>query len=157
MIALCLLSCLAAPLATQSQPASDPPFKAVAASFFAVSVENLATSTQWYSEKLGLSVVMQVPPQGGAAVTVLESGGLIVELVQLSEASPRPAPATTRPELFHGIFKVGFAVKNLDRTVDQLKERGVAIVLGPYPATDTQRANLVIKDNSGNLIQLFGE
>ena len=31
------------------------------------------------------------------------------------------------------------------------------MVMGPYPPRETMRANVVFKDNAGNLIQLFGD
>jgi hypothetical protein len=63
--------------------------------------------SRWYSEKLGLKVVMRVPKTDKAAVTVLEGGGLIVELIQHDDALPLN--------------------------------------------------NVIIKDNAGNLIQVFGK
>lgn len=53
-----------------------------------------------------------------------------------------------------GIFKVGLLVDDLDATLGVLRSRGVAIAFGPYPATANQRANAIIRDNAGNLIQL---
>lgn len=37
-----------------------------------------------------------------------------------------------------------------------LQKRNVEIAFGPYPARKNQRANVIIRDNGGNLIQLFG-
>ena len=154
---LCLLGLLALPgLAAASPdsnvPAIDAVLKAEGA-FFALSVPNLAASTAWYRDKLGLRVVMEVPPQGGVAVAVLEGGGLVVELLQRDGARP-PAGDV---QLTHGFFKAGLTVKDLDRTLAVLRERGVEIAFGPFPASDTQRANAIVRDNAGNLIQLFGE
>jgi hypothetical protein len=58
--------------------------------------------------------------------------------------------------LVQGIFKVGLEVIDFDHTLAVLRERGVIIAYGPYPASATQRANVIIKDNAGNLIQIFG-
>src|SRR5262249_47271594 len=127
MNAISLLLCLAVSSLTEAKLGNDPPFKAVTASFFGVSVADMAASTQWYSQKLGLAVVTQTPIPAGGAVTVLEGGGLTVELIRLTEAAPRTGPASTRPELLHGIFKSGFVVKDLDKTIAQLELRGVPI------------------------------
>ena len=67
---------------------SEPLFNAVTGSYFALSVGDMQASTKWYSEKLGLKVVMNAPKSNKAAVTVLEGGGLIVELIQLDDAVP---------------------------------------------------------------------
>jgi hypothetical protein len=48
-------------------------------------------------------------------------------------------------------------VDDFDGALAALKARGVEIFLGPYPARNGQRANVIVKDNAGNLIQLFGK
>jgi catechol 2,3-dioxygenase-like lactoylglutathione lyase family enzyme len=153
MKTLCLLGLLVLPGLATASPESKGPVLESEGTFFALSVSNLAASTAWYRDKLGLRVVMEVPPQGGTAVTILEGDGLIVELLQRDGARPPAGDA----QLTHGFFKAGILVKDLDRTLARLRERGVEIAFGPYPASDTQRANLILRDNSGNLIQLFGE
>ena len=154
-----LLLALALPLAAraQSSPAAarETPFSTASGAFFALSVADLAASTRWYEEQLGLRVVMRVPVQNGAAVTVLEGGGLTVELLQLEAARPRAGAPADGAQLTHGIFKAGFVVDGLAATVDRLRAQGVEILYGPFPATAEQRANVVIRDNAGNLIQLF--
>ena len=128
-------------------------------SFFALSVADINESANWYSEKLGLKIVMQPPKANQSTVVVLEGGGLIVELIQHDEAQPLSeiAPTIQNKMLIHGIVKVGVIVDNFDTTVAGLKERNVSIVLGPFPATADQRANIIIQDNEGNLIQFFGK
>ena len=32
----------------------------------------------------------------------------------------------------------------------------MSIAFGPFPARPNQRANMIVKDNAGNLIQIFG-
>jgi catechol 2,3-dioxygenase-like lactoylglutathione lyase family enzyme len=148
-IAVCLIATLStsAPATEESPP---PPFKAVTGAFFAVSVPAMASSVHWYSEKLGLSVVLQVA--GTPEVTVLEGGGLIVELIHDPAAGPRLDP----PHLVHGPFKVGFVVQDFESTLAELRARGAEIAFGPYPPSGQQRANVIIRDNAGNLIQIFG-
>ncbi len=127
--------------------------------FFALSVADVNASAEWYSEKLGLEIVMQPPKSNQSTVIVLEGGGLIVELIQLDNALPwsEVAPSIDNNMLVHGIVKVGVIVEDFDKTVEILKERDVSIVLGPFPATADQRANIIIRDNAGNLIQFFGK
>ena len=142
--------------AQSAGPVAEPPFTATGG-FFALSVADLGASTRWYSEKLGLKVVMEVPRQNGSAVTVLEGGGLMVELVQLDAAQPlsRGAPSVREEVHLHGVYKAGVLVENFDRLVEQLRARGITIAYGPFPARENQRANLIIRDGEGNLIQFI--
>jgi len=134
---ICWLLCLAF-----AAWAAEPPVLTASGAFFAVSVSDMKASAQWYQEKLGLKVVMDK-----AGVTVLEGSGLIVELVQQEAA----APAAKGP----GIFKAGVIVDDFDKTVAMLKARHVEIAFGPFPKRADQRANVIVKDNAGNLIQFF--
>ena len=56
----------------------------------------------------------------------------------------------------HVIFKVGVIVSDFEKTLSTLKERGADIAFGPFPARPGQRANVIVRDNAGNLIQFFG-
>jgi catechol 2,3-dioxygenase-like lactoylglutathione lyase family enzyme len=146
VLAVCLVASIASPSPAKEK---SQPFKLLTGAFFAVSVPNLAESARWYSEKLGLAVSFETSG-GGVDVRVLEGGGLIVELIRDPAAQP---PGAAR----QGIFKAGFTVKDFDRTVEELRARNAEIAFGPFPASDTQRANLILRDNAGNLIQIFGE
>src|SRR6267142_2317654 len=61
---------------------------AATGAFFALSVADMNATAKWYSEKLGMKIVMQQPKREKIAVTVLESDGLIVELVQNDNSLP---------------------------------------------------------------------
>ena len=126
--------------------------------FFALSVADLDASTRWYSEKLGLSVVLRPPKQDKSALAVLEGGGLIVELLQRDDATPlrRAVPSASANYQVHGLFKAGVVVDDLNATLSTLRASGVEIAMGPFPASKEQRANAIIRDNAGNLIQFFG-
>ena len=127
--------------------------------FFALSVNNLEESIKWYTEKLGLKVTRNIQEQNNVTVSILEGNGLIVELIRNREARSLDEIASTVKDkiLLHGIFKTGAVVDNFDKMISMFKERGVEIVLGPFPSRPDQRANIIIKDNSGNLIQFFGK
>lgn len=143
-----------------AQPAgpTEPAFKTQGA-FFAVSVADVDVSARWYAEKFGMKVVMQPPERGGTRMVALEGGGLLVELIDDSQAVPlrTAAPAIERDYRVHGIFKSGIVVEDWDRLVATLKARDVPIAIGPFAASTEQRANLIIRDNEGNYIQFFGD
>lgn len=126
--------------------------------FFALSVADAAASAEWYQDKLGLKIVLEPPKTTQSTVIVLEGGGLIVELIQSanSVSLSAAAPAVNDKFLVHGIVKVGVIVQDFDQTIATLKERNVPFLLGPFPKRPTQRANVIIEDNAGNLIQFFG-
>lgn len=153
LLALALLSART----SAAQQSDEPPFRTSGA-FFALSVADLAASSRWYREKLGLRIVMEPPRTNDAAVTVLEGGGLIVELLQHKDAKSlaATAPAVRENYKVHGFFKSGLIVDDFDRTVSALRARGVEIAYGPFPKSATQRANVIVRDNAGNLIQFFG-
>jgi catechol 2,3-dioxygenase-like lactoylglutathione lyase family enzyme len=159
MKSLSVLLCLLAPAAAHAQsqqPADRTPFARVSGAFFALSVADLPASTAWYVEKLGMEVVLRSPAAERAGVVVLAGGGLTVELVRSPDARPRGgASASAGPEAVHGIFKAGVIVDDLDAALAVLRSRQVPIAFGPFPATARQKANAIIRDNSGNLIQLI--
>ena len=144
-----------------AKAASEPLFIAKGA-FFALSVADLDASAKWYAEKFGLKVVMQVPRTKDAdfAVTVLSSDGLVVELLHSDSAVSlsKAAPAVKDSLHLYGIVKAGLIVDNFDKTVALLRAHNIPIKMGPFPAQNsTGLKNLIIEDNSGNLIQFFGK
>jgi catechol 2,3-dioxygenase-like lactoylglutathione lyase family enzyme len=157
-----LIALLVPPAAATAQPAAParpaPDPIAVSGAFIALSVASIDASRQWYEEKLGLRVSLDPPRVGNADAIVLEGGGLTVELVQHDDAKPlaQAAPGTPGGSLFvHGIFKAGILVSDFDRALATIRERGVAIAIGPFPARDGQRANFIIQDNAGNYLQFI--
>jgi catechol 2,3-dioxygenase-like lactoylglutathione lyase family enzyme len=149
---------LVALVASQGSGSQARPLFETRGAFFALSVADLDASTRWYSEKLGLSVVMHPPKQDKSAVTVLEGGGLIVELLQRDDATSlrQAAPSVAANYQVYGMFKAGVIVADLDATLAALRARGVEIAMGPFPASKEQRANAIIRDNAGNFIQVIG-
>ena len=157
---VCFLLFLTLPAISEAQSQStDTSLFNTTGAFFALSVKNMEASTKWYSEKLGLKITMQIPKKNKSAVSVLEGGGLIVELIQNDDARPLStvAPAIKDNILVYGIFKAGAIVNDLDNMIAMFKERGVEIAFGPFPSQPNQRYNVIIRDNSGNLIQFFGK
>jgi len=138
---------------------TESPVINVSGAFFALSVADMNASVKWYSEKLGMKIVMQLPKHDKMAVTVLEGDGLIVELIQNDDSLPlgKVAPALKDRVFVQGSFKTGVIVNDFDKTLSALKAHNVEIAYGPYPARGDQRANVIIKDNEGNLIQFFGK
>jgi catechol 2,3-dioxygenase-like lactoylglutathione lyase family enzyme len=117
-----MLLALAPAAAVAQKPA---PVLKTAGAFLGLSVPDLEASSRWYTEKLGLNVVLDPPAQQGVKVKVLEGGGLIVELLHNAAAVPlrTAAPAITHNTLVHGIFKAGVIVDNYEQTLAALRAR----------------------------------
>jgi len=156
-IGLLLCLTISAQAIAQAPASSEPPFTTKGA-FFGLSVADVEASVKWYSEKLGMKVVLRPPKIAGATAVVLEGGGLIVELLERDDAMPlaKAAPSIAQNYRVHGFFKAGVIVDDFDATLARLKARGVQVAMGPFPKTAEQRANVIVRDNSGNLIQFFG-
>jgi predicted lactoylglutathione lyase len=113
-----------------SRPTETPTSRAIgtalitaSGSFFALSVADLQASARWYSEKLGLKIVLQPPKTDQATVIVLEGDGLIVELVQQDAgvSLTQIAPNIKDKILVHGIVKAGAIIADFDQTVARLR------------------------------------
>ena len=156
-IGLLLCLTISAQAIAQAPPSPEPAFTTKGA-FFGLSVADVEASAKWYAEKFGMRVVLRPPKVEGATAVVLEGGGLIVELLQRDDGMPlsKAAPSITQNYRIHGFFKAGIVVDDFDATLARLKARGVQIAIGPFPKTAEQRANVIVRDNSGNLIQFFG-
>ena len=143
--------------ATVSSEPAPPPLATIRGAFLALSVPDADAAARWYSEKLGLKIIMRPPSQGDVRMIALAGGGLMVELIEQSGAAPlsQVAPQIRHETMVLGLFKAGVFVDDWDGLVTGLKARGVPIAMGPFPATAEQRANLIIRDNNGNLIQFF--
>jgi catechol 2,3-dioxygenase-like lactoylglutathione lyase family enzyme len=150
-----LLLCATGTLSAQSSPApraAAAPITATGA-LIALSVADLQASSRWYEETFSLRSVMHVPvAEGRNGLTVLEGNGLIVELQQhAGAAAPDRAPAARQ-----GIFKVGIVVADYDAALAAIRAKNIPIVIGPFPARDNQPPNFIIRDNSGNYLQILG-
>jgi catechol 2,3-dioxygenase-like lactoylglutathione lyase family enzyme len=146
-----------APVTGFAQVSASPVFSPVQGAFFALSVRDLDASIQWYAEKLGLRVVSRMEHEAIKGA-IMEGNGLEVELMSHPSAVGPADPMDTNAKILsRGIMKAGIRIANFDETITALRSRGVTIALGPFPARKDQRANALIVDNSGNLIQLFGD
>jgi catechol 2,3-dioxygenase-like lactoylglutathione lyase family enzyme len=152
----CVLLAAALALAggsARADSAQVPPAPAARGAFIALSVADLEASIAWYRDTLGLRLSSRPVDSAAVKVAILEGEGLLVELIQHADAAAMPAPASAPGQ---GIFKAGFFVSDFDAALARLRATGAQIAFGPYPAKDGQRANVIVRDNSGNLLQLFG-
>ena len=119
-----------------------------------ISVPDLEASIRWYAEVLDFEVEQRLEiPAIPAKVAMLRRGDLRLELFEVPGAQPLPEERR-HPNLdlrTHGNKHLAFAIKDLDSAERELRSRGADIV---WVRRFEFGANIFLRDNSGNLIEL---
>lgn len=124
--------------------------------FSAVIVKDLDVSVKWYSSVFGLKTkeVME-DPNGAYRVSILESDGYLVELLQLKESVAKEEVLKGKQEVrLQGHFKQGFRVQNMDEVLKHLSGLNVD-VSRIFRDKKNGKRNLLVTDPDGNLLQFF--
>ena len=120
-----------------------------------ISVPDLEASIDWYKAILGFEVERReaFPPLQGK-VAFMRRGEMAFEIFEVPGAAalPEDRRIPNKDLLTHGNKHVAFAVKDVRATVEVLKERGADVVFVLDIGGGTVS---FIRDNSGNLIELF--
>jgi hypothetical protein len=135
-------------------------FEKPAGIFFALSVSDVESLSQWYRDKLGFEIVTSgEAPNKIAKFAILRSEGAIIEMVQHREAKSRSDifPAAKGAHQIRGIFKVGLVVEDIDQLYKTFKERDVRIAYEMMPAKDVAFRSFIIEDAEKNWLQFFGK
>jgi catechol 2,3-dioxygenase-like lactoylglutathione lyase family enzyme len=114
--------------------------------------DKLDETVAFYTEKLGFRVKARdhIARPGGSALDLvyLDLGGSVVELM-----SWQGVPVAPSPEREHlGYRMIALEVDDMDKTVAELKEKGVEVVWGPMVRPTYARAE--IADPNGYHIEL---
>ena len=120
---------------------------AIEGSYFAVIVNDLDTSQEWYETVLGLSPESTLSEDDRYKIVNLKGRGLFVELLELATAQDRPEG------LVRGPFKVGMLVRNLEEFIAGLPES----VAEPDVISDPTNGLVLIqiRDPDGNIVQVM--
>jgi len=131
----------------------------VSGSLVALSTPDVSAAAHWYQEKLGFHLVKEGQMGKGLRLALLRYDDNIVELIQNPEARPlaEAVPGIKDPFEVHGIFKIGFTVRNFDDVFADLKQRGVKVEFNITQLNDLRLRAFGIRDIDGNLIQFFGK
>jgi len=133
--------------------------KNVSGSLVALSTPDVVAAARWYEETLGFHPVKSGQMGKGLRFALLRSDDNILELIQNPEARPlsKAVPGIKDPFEVHGIFKLGFTVRNFESVFADLKRKGVKIDFEITPLNDLGLRAFGIRDLDGNLIQFFGK
>lgn len=124
---------------------------------FAISVPDLEASIDWYHRVFGFTVLHRSEiPGTGIKVSHMQGKGFLMEIFCPPNGTPLPAerrePNTDL--MVHGNKHISFGVKDGHAAKAQLEAMGVEVAMvaevdGTY--------GVFIRDNSGNLIEIFEE
>ncbi|GAA4272721.1 VOC family protein [Aquimarina gracilis] len=137
----------------QSSPLPD-----LEANFFAVIVEDIEQSINWYSEILGFEILNKVDlPERNLKQANLKRSSILIELIELGSAVSHKKLLKNFPKKtkIKGFFKFGFFVPEFEKWIDFLKKSNVEFNGDIVTDHLTGKKMLIIKDPDGNRIQIF--
>lgn len=118
-----------------------------------VTAEDLDTTIEWYSSKLGFTADQRFDSHGMTFV-FLRNGNAKIEL--MAGAAIRQAPTddvltSMDPSRLHHLC---LAVEDLDAAISQLGDQDVELIGGPVEIAEIGQRIAFITDNLGNIIEL---
>jgi catechol 2,3-dioxygenase-like lactoylglutathione lyase family enzyme len=118
-----------------------------------VFVDDQAKALRFYTEVLGFVKKNDVPAGKFRWLTVVSAEGP-ADIELLLEPNDNPAASTFQQAIFaQGIPATAFAVDDIQKEYEKLKNLGVKFTMGPTPAGPATIA--VFEDTCGNLIQIY--
>lgn len=130
------------------------------ANFSAIIVSDIDTTIEWYGEKLGFQVVDRIDlPERGLKQANLQRGSLRLELIELAQtlAIDNVLADEPRGTKVEGFFKIGFSVTDFDKWVEDLESKNAEFHGSVVNDKISGKRMVIIRDPSGNRIQLFEE
>jgi methylmalonyl-CoA/ethylmalonyl-CoA epimerase len=119
-----------------------------------LSVPDLEASIKWYREKLGFSVEKQLfIEQIPARIAFLVNDKFRLELFEVAGAAclPQERRFPDQDLKTHGTKHLSLGVKDVRKTMDILKNRGVDVAM---ESVVEDKPMAFIRDNCGNLIEI---
>jgi lactoylglutathione lyase/glyoxylase I family protein len=138
---------------------TNSPFASMKGHHVAVRVPSFEAAIAWYTEKLDFRVVHEWPyaDQKLAYVAPPNDNEFFIEI--LGDGNPPPIPKPVYSDLGDSLRLAGYHhfcinVDDMERTVAELRRRGVEIVTEPFELPVIGRKLAFIADPFGNLIEL---
>lgn len=126
--------------------------------FFALIVEEMGTSINWYQDVLGFEIQNQQEiNEMGLKQANLKLGSVKLELIELVSAIDPDEFLTdeNKGKRHVGIFKVGFTIPDFDKAIDHIKESPVKLNGDVVTDPVSGKKMIILLDPDGNRIQLF--
>ena len=126
--------------------------------FVSLIVKDVSSSVEWYSEVMGFSLEKEfVNEERGLKIANLSNEQGAIELIEISgSVSPEDAiPNFSKKLRIHGIFKVGFGVKDFDTWIAKFHERSVEFQGEVVQDPVSGNRMVVVLDPDGNRLQFF--
>ena len=118
-----------------------------------ISVTDVDTAVEWYSQKLEFSIQHRFEAHG-LTIAFLTHGNARLELLSgATETSPAVTDVANslNPARLHHFC---IAVDDLDATLEELRTRGVTTLGEPFDVPPIGQQVAFINDNSGNVIEI---
>lgn len=122
-------------------------------------VPDFEVSKRWFIEKLDFRMVVEWPfaDMKLAYLAPPNDNAAIIEII--GDANPIPNPAANAKDLaeslrYAGVHHYNFYVDSVDRTIAELRRRGVTIVGDTFELNDISRRLSFFADPFGNLFEL---
>lgn len=124
---------------------------------FAISVGDMEKSIEWYNRIFGFTIIdrSEIPGQG-VKVSHMQGPGFILEIFCAEGGNPLPPERRNPNDDFRtqGNKHISFGVPNGRKTKSDMESMGVDIA---FVAEVDDTYGVFIRDNTGNLIEIFEE
>ncbi len=115
--------------------------------FNTIQVSDIEESFEFYKKVLGLELARRIKPQKGMEIIFLEDEkGHTVELVDYKDQNVKDRTGKSN-------IKMGFAVEDLDKTIEFLNKERIDVIEGPVPIENGRFVD--ITDPDGIKIGLY--
>lgn len=112
-----------------------------------INVKNIEKSLWFYEEIVGLPISLRFSTGANSEIVFLGKGDTKLELIKTEEV--------VDPSI-GGDISIGFGVDNLDKTMEFIKGKGIAIESGPFQPNANTRFFFVL-DPNGLKVQFIEE
>ena len=142
-----------------SMPMLNPSsqFADVSGSHVGIRVPDYEQAKKWWTEKLDFRVIHEWPwgDEKLAYLAPANDNSFWVEILAGGKLKPQPTYKDLAESLEEpGLHHICLHVKNIEKTVAELRKRGVTIVGNIFYLKDITRKLAIISDPWGNLIEL---